>query len=491
MIRDFIKDLLRYLPAQIVPAVVGLFTILVVTRLFSPADYGNYVLVMATISILNIIVDWIGMSIIRFYPACEQDGRLYEFYSTVIRYLFMSIATIVVIFLGVIFVTKPRLEAQLYSLMLIGTLILISTAIFDALQRLLQVKRLVGLYSIFSIWRSVSTLGFGIALVVIFGFGVDGLLWGTVLSSAVAIPLLWRFSIGRMPWKSNNSIKLAKEMAKYGFPLVIGNLAAWILSLSDRYVLQFFHGPQEVGIYSIGYTISEKSIVLLTSLFMFASGPISMSVWEKEGVAKSQEFLTRLTRYYLIICLPIVVGLSVLARPVINILTAPEYHQGFRIVPLVALGGFCLGLQQRFQTGLTFYKKTNRIMIGIIISGLLNLVLNLWLIPMYGYVAAATTTLVSYAFLLAMMVIVSRKYFVWEFPLKSLSKVVLASIIMGVIIYPIGNSLTSSNFANIVIGICVGIVIYFLMLLLLREPREEEIQVLWNLMSMILRRIPR
>jgi len=66
-------------------------------------------------------------------------------------------------------------------------------------------------------------------------------------------------------------------MAKYSFPLVLGNLAAWVLSLSDRYILEFFRGSQEVGIYSASYAISEKSIFLLVSLFMLASGPISMN----------------------------------------------------------------------------------------------------------------------------------------------------------------------------------------------------------------------
>jgi len=216
-----------------------------------------------------------------------------------------------------------------------------------------------------------------------------------------------------------------------------------------------------------------------------------MNIWETEGMTKSKEFLTKLTRYYLIICLPIVVGLSVLARPVIDILTAPEYYQGFRIVPLVALGGFFLGLQQRFQTGLTFYKRTNLIMSSIVASGLLNLMLNFWLIPKHGYVAAATTTLVSYAFLLVMMVIISRKYFVWEFPLKSLGKVTLASVVMGAVVYPVGNSLTSSTLINLILGIVVGMVVYGLMLLLLQEFQKEEIQVLRVLKNRILEKVLR
>ena len=97
---------------------------------------------------------------------------------------------------------------------------------------------------------------------------------------------------------------------------------------------------------------------------MFASGPI-MNIWETEEVAKSKEFLTKLTRYYLIICLPIVVGLSVLARQVIDILTAQEYYQGFRIVPLLLLVDFSWGCNNDF-TRVYFFIKTNVIMVGIL-----------------------------------------------------------------------------------------------------------------------------
>ena len=81
MIQEFIKDLGKYLPAQVVPAIVGFFSIPIITRLFLPADYGNYALALATVSILSAIAGWLSMSIIRFHPVYEREGELEEFYS--------------------------------------------------------------------------------------------------------------------------------------------------------------------------------------------------------------------------------------------------------------------------------------------------------------------------------------------------------------------------------------------------------------------------
>ena len=485
MIKNLIKDMVKYLPAQIVPAIVGIVSIPIITRLFPPSDYGNYILVMATIGVLSTLVGWLSMSIIRFYPIYKRDGKLEQFYANIIKLSIISIGIISLIFSTIFLFTKSYISSDLYFLMWIGILIFILKSFFEILLHFLRVKRQVTWYSGFIIWGSITRIGFAMLLIIVFNFGIIGLFWGSILSLTIVLPFLWKKGIGKVSLNSNMSIPLTLEMAKYSFPLVAGNLAAWILSLSDRYILEFYRGSYEVGIYSASYAISEKSIMLLVTLFMLASRPISINIWEKEGKKKSQEFVSKLTRYYLIICFPAIIGLSVLARPVIRILTAQEYYEGYRIIPLVALGAFFLGLQQRFQAGFVFYKKTHFIMYAIGFSGLVNLILNFLLIPEYGYMAAAITTFISYVFLLLSMIILSRKLFIWQFPFKSLGNIVCASGVMGIVVYYIGNSLTSSTLLNLILSIIVGVVVYLLMLFLLREFKPSEIQAVIDLKNQI------
>ncbi len=480
------KDMRRYLPSVIAPAIMGLIAIPIVTRLFPPGDYGNYVLVIATVGIFSTIVGWLSMSVIRFYPAYERDGKLDEFYANIIKLTIISILVISLAFLSILLFIRSRISTDVYSLMRIGILVFILTSGFGILLHFLRAKRQVNWYTGFSVWKSITALGFGILLIMAFHFGVEGLLWGSILSVAVVFPLLWKKAVGKVSLGPRNiSLPLTSEMAKYGFPLVVGSLAAWILSLSDRYILELFRGSHEVGIYSASYAISEHSILLIATLFWLASTPIEMSMWEKQGKRASQEFISEVTRYYLLIGLPAAVGLSVLAKPVIAVFTGPEYYQGYTIIPLVTFGAFLLGLQRRFSSGLTFYKKTNLIMAAIIVSGLLNLGLNFLLIPKYGYMAAAFTTLLSYAFLVAAMGVVSRKYFIWEFPFKVLAKAVCASVVMGIVVYYVGGSLTSSALLNLILGVCSGTLVYIMMLFLLREFRPSEIQALLALKAKI------
>jgi len=487
MIQGFVKDLIKYLPAQIVQALVGFITIPIVTRLFLPADYGNYSLVLVTVSILTIIIDWIGMSIIRFYALYERGNKLVEFNNNISKLLLISLTILTILFLAIIFSLKSYISSQLWQLLLIGTLVFIFTASFQTLLQLLRVRMQVNWYTGFSIWNSMVPWGIGIALVVGLGFGIDGLLWGSILSTAVIFPLLCIVTLkGKISHKFTGiSFTLSKEMAQYGFPLVVGNLAAWILSLSDRYILELFRGSQEVGIYSVSYNISQYSVLLLVTLITLASGPISMKIWEDQGAEKSKEFVNKITRYFLILCVPMVLGITILAKPIIEMLTPSEYYDGYRIMGLIALGVFFLGLQQCFQFGLLFYKQTRHIMVAIIISALLNLGLNFWLVPQYGYMGSAAATLVSYGALFIIMIFISRQYFIWPFPFKSMWKILLSSVVMGIVVY-ITNSITSATLINLITNVCVGIVVYILMLFLLREPQKEEIHELLSIRSKLL-----
>lgn len=486
MIKYLFEDITKYLPSKLIPFIVSFLALPIITRLFSPAEYGNYVLIISSVYILSSITSWVNTSILRFYPAYEKGQKTNVFIATIIKLTFLSILVIFIISFCILLLVKSFISENLCYLMSIGLIVFISTSFFSIALDFLRIKRNINWFSVFFVWKCITTLVFGIMFVVIFDFGVDGLLWGAILSVGLSLPLLWKIAIGKIRLKSKSiSLKSTIEMAKYSFPLVIGGLAAWILNLSDRYILNFFKSENEVGIYSISYIISEHSIMILVSLFSMAFNPLAIIIWEKEGKESSQRFLTEGTRYFLILCVPAIVGISVLRDHILNMLSTKDYYEGAKIIPFVVLGLFFFGLYQRFGAGLSFYKKTYQSMICVIASGLLNLVLNFLLIPQYGYLGAAITTLVSYAFLLILIIFVSRRFFVWEFPFKTLGRVVFASAIMGIFVYYIGNSLTSSNVLNLILAICSGMFIYFILLFLLKEIELIEAK---KLLAIILKR---
>jgi len=489
MIRGFLKDVVKYLPAKIAPAIVGIVAIPVVTRLFPPGEYGDYILVMITVSFLGGITSgWLSDSVIRFFPAYEKKAKLGEFYSTTLAFAFISIIVISLLFLGVLFLIEDKISTNLASLMRFGVLIFIVTVCFQVFQNFFRAKRQATKYTSFSIWQSVAGLCIGISLVLLFHRGVEGLLWGKFLAIAIILPLIYLLSIGRgVSIRKGISIPMAGKMVKYGFPLTIGFLTFFLLGSSDRYILGLFRGSQEVGIYSANYAIPQGVINLFLSLFVVAGGPILMQLWERRGIKASREFLTKLTRYYLLICLPATVGLSVLARPIIDFLVAQQYYEGYKIVPLVAFGFFLNGVAYSFALPFCCVKKTYIYSIMAMVAASLNVGLNFLLIPKYGYMAAAFTTLLSYSVYFLLTIIISRRFLVWGFPFKALIKIIFASAAMGIGTYFIGTNLTFPVLINLIAAIATGLVIYFAALFLLKGFYPEEIKVLLDLKNKLIK----
>ena len=475
MIKDFVKDLVKYSPAHIVSAIIGFISIPVITRLFPPHDYGNYSLIMAIVTVLTALLGWLPVSIIRFYPVYEKNSKLGIFYNNVIKLMVISVVTTTVIFLISIFSIRHHIPSELYLLMYIGAVVFIVSSIFEVLQYFLRSKREVNYYTGFTMWKNIMGFALGVGFVVFFKSGIMGLFWGAILSMIIILPLLWKKATECVTFvRSKLEFSLLKETVGYGFPLVIGNLAAWVLSLSDRYILEYFRGAKEVGIYSAGYNISEKSVMIIISLLSAASGPILMRMWEEKGERHSREYINKVTRYYLITCVPVVVGLSVLSGPIMNIFVGAQYYEAYKIIPFVTLGVLFLGLQGLFQGGFLFYKRTGFITFAIGISGLLNLWLNFIFIPRFGYMAAAVTTCIAYAFLLFLMIVGSRRIFAWDFPFRSLAKIGSASVIMGMAVYFIGNQLISSAILSLILGMCLGGLIYLALLFLFQEVKPAE-----------------
>ena len=128
------KDMIKYLPAQIIPGLVGFISIPIITRLFPPDDYGNYSLVLATVMILTTLMDWLTMSIIRFFPAAQQENQLPFFYGHVVKPMVFSLLGIVIGFSMLFVLFSRHLTPALRSLFPLGIGVFLFLSIFNVCQ---------------------------------------------------------------------------------------------------------------------------------------------------------------------------------------------------------------------------------------------------------------------------------------------------------------------------------------------------------------------
>jgi O-antigen/teichoic acid export membrane protein len=264
----------------------------------------------------------------------------------------------------------------------------------------------------------------GVGLVLWAGLRVDGVLAGiagaTLLACAGAAAYLGRTGARVRPRAVSGSA--AREFAAYGVPAAAAALGGWVLSLSDRWVIEHFRGAAELGVYAVGYMLANEVFKLVVTSMMMAVGPTLVRTWESDDRAQTGVVLRAFTRTAVLLLVPMLAGILVLGRPMFLVVSTDEYLAGAAVLPWVALGASLYGMNTLAYTGLTLAKKSRVTARNVALAGAVNLGLNLAFVPRFGFIAAGVNTAVGYAVLLALNVASSHRYLPWLFPWASLAR---------------------------------------------------------------------
>jgi O-antigen/teichoic acid export membrane protein len=175
---------------------------------------------------------------------------------------------------------------------------------------------------------------------------------------------------------------------------------------------------------------------------------------------------------------PAVFGLSALAEPIMTVLTGAQFSGGYVIVPWVAAGAFFLGLQHRYNQVLRLVRRTRDIMLWILLAGGLNILLNWWLLPIFGYQMAAVTTFASYVALCAGQAWSSSRQFYWPFPWGTTLRSCVAAGIMFAGVWLLKNTLDLAPIVLLFVAMPAAMAIYGITLWALGEVSLVEARAL-------------
>jgi O-antigen/teichoic acid export membrane protein len=275
-----------------------------------------------------------------------------------------------------------------------------------------------------------------------------------------------------------------KSYLKWGVPLTPSIAILWIIHTSDRYMVSYYIGVTAAGIYNAAYAIGNYASFALMPLGMVLY-PNVVKTYEEENLDITRNYFKYSVKYLMIIAIPSAFGLSILAKPLLQILTTPEFVPGSSIVPFVAFGAVLFCYYQIGVYVLQLAGKTGLVTILLGIAAGLNILLNIILIPRMDILGAAVATLVAYSVLGMVTLMVSRRYFKFNLGVPSIVKSICASAIMGVCIWLI----KPGSIATVVISIFIGVVFYFAVLLLVKALSKEELAFLTNFLKNNIRKI--
>jgi len=195
---------------------------------------------------------------------------------------------------------------------------------------------------------------------------------------------------------------------RYGLAAMLFGVTYYALDSADRILLARYQSAEVVGVYSLGYKIG----MLIHVAFVLPFGQIwsPMRMQYREGGDAVGLFKVMHT-YYWLVGLFATVAISLFAGELVMLAGTRAYLDAARVVPIVMLAHLAYGAVGIVDSGVVFTRKVSYHVYLCAAALVLNVALNVWLIPVYGYMAAAWVTLASYLFLLALMFAVSRRLY--------------------------------------------------------------------------------
>jgi O-antigen/teichoic acid export membrane protein len=477
-IRGFRRDFFIYLPAKLIPAAVGIAGVAIVTRLFSPEAYGQYALVLATGGILIVILSsWINQATLRLYPEMKVQGRSDELIGIVLMFsVLLGGGALLVVTLTSYGLWSRWVEYRLFYLW--GGLWVISKMLYNNVLTLFRTDLRAKRYMCYEVAYALLGLGLGLGYVFFISWDIIGRIVGLATTAGLLTFLMSRELHLLQHVRQGIDRQLVRRFLAYGVPLVGWYLGMQLLNVSDRFIIQWFRGSAEVGIYASNYYLAEGGYLVFTPILV-AAGPLIMTAWAHHGPLQTSGLISAISRYFLIIAIPLVVGAAVLSVELAALLLGAEYREGHVVIPLVLAGVAAWNFALYGQKGLQLAEKTKVILMGVALCTAVNVGLNLAFVPRYGYLGAAATTLASYLLYLLFAYHASKPYLRWEIPWRTLGRALGASVLMGLYLAAL-TKLWSMAPALEVLGIALAPLVYTGLLYRWGEIDRHKIEQLFS-----------
>ncbi|MEA4956226.1 hypothetical protein SDC9_03614 [bioreactor metagenome] len=455
---------------NILISISGLIFIPIITKNFPVADYGIWAQVNTTIALIpNIANLGLPYTMVRFLSAENDKLKIRDSFYSMLAVVFASSLIISLIFI----LFKVQIANSLFGGNL-NILYIVSIISFFACMNLMlisffrtfqQIKR----YSLFLALQTyigvivssyLALSGYNIEIVVL------GLLVGYLIVFIIMLLIIGGYLGLNIP-----KFKNLKEELEFAIPTIPSNVSSWVVDSSDKYVIGIFLGSAAVGYYSPSYALGSILLMFL-SPFALLLPAVLPKYFEEGNLKQVNVFLKYSMKYFLIITIPAAVGLSVLSKQLLLIITTPEIAMnGYLITPFVCLGAIFMGMYGITNNILILEKKTKILGKIWIIVGFLNIIFNIIAVPFIGIIGAAIVTLFCYLFSFLITAVYSKKYLKLPFEINSLIRIIISSIIMGIFVF----LMNPYGLLNVLVTIIVAIAIYFIILFLIRGINKEEI----------------
>lgn len=419
-----------YLLARGLPGLIAFLAIPLLSRLLAPAEYGQYALILATVTVGNALCfQWLRLSLLRYLPAYSDDPAALK--STLVTITALLIAALAVI--GGALCLLPGL-GEMQLIILACWVMLAVQAMYELCCEYARGNLQPWRFMLMQMARAVMGIALGVVLVLI-GWGWAGPIVGMTLGMLLAVIYAagdWRgirLQVDR---------QILAKVAMYGMPLSLTVALAIVIGTSDRFLINWLMDREATGLYAVAYDFTAQTLTLLMLAINMAVFPIAVRAFEHEGPEACCKQMYTNAGMLLGIGAPAAVGLAVLAPGIAWCFLGEHFRDtAVTVIPLIAAAAFVEAMKAyHFDAAFQFAHRTIIQVWIVLFVALVNIALNLVAIPRWGINGAAGTSVVAYVLSIGLTIWIGRRHFAVPLAVGPAVQALVAALVMGAVLYP-------------------------------------------------------
>jgi len=481
--KQVLSGSIYYFTGSVLAAIIAYLTKLVLVRNLSVEDYGLFFAVLTFVLIFSVFRT-LGMSqgLARFiadYNSKKKNGEIKSIITGAFATQLLVAGIMVIIlwfsadYLALNYFKDARAVTLLRILSFYLPLSIIHvnfTSIFQGLKKSKLFALGQPVINAFVLIGSIIGLWLGLELFA----PVIGYLGTYVFFLIVFIfPLLKCFNY--FNFKHKNFFEENKKLIIFSLPLMITTFGYLLITYFDTLMLTYFDILSNVGVYNIIYPTALLITFIGSSLGLILL-PVITELWEKNKKKQIVTALKIINKYLLIFCLPVIIVLMTFSEDLIRIFFGREYLAGvvaFNILLVGALFNVFMGLYNQLQIALKQQKKVMNI---YLVGSIINVILNILLIPKYSLNGAAIASAISFLIMLKLSLVYIEQKIKIEPPWKSWLITSFTSLLIPVVPIILNKYINLNVYVTTISGLILGGLIYLFILYKIKIININEIK---------------
>ena len=308
-------------------------------------------------------------------------------------------------------------------------------------------------FAVDSIIYTFALCGFSILFLNILKMEIVGYFLSYIAANVVSI--LFLGVVGK-PVRAITKGKINKELLqrllKYSIPMIANGIAWWVITASDRFILQYFEGASSVGIYSVASKI-PTIISTFSSVFMQAWIISAVTEYDED---REEKFYSNVFQKYYVAMFMAATCLITVVKMFMKIYVSPDFQVAWKYTPLLISAAIYSGMFGFFVGIYAAAKNSKNVTITTILGAVINIVLNCVLIPIMGIQGAVLATYIAWLSTTILRIIDTKKFLNFNIDYYRLTILMTVNIIQCIAIIKL------DGVHSLMVSMIVLLIIYFI-----------------------------